>query len=133
MRSTAREVAFEVIFSSRFTGTIDNGLKSALAKKEKLSAEDLEYLDRILMSVEKHMDGFSETVDKLSIAFPESRIFPADISILFIALAEILYEEDIPDIVSINEAANIASKYSSQKSASFISGILSEIVRNKNV
>ncbi len=133
MRSTAREVAFEVIFASRFTDTIDNGLKSALAKKENLSTEDIDYLDRIIMTVEKHMDEFSETVDKRSVAFPESRIFPADISILFIALAEILYEEDIPDIVSINEAANIASKYSSQKSASFISGILSEIVRNKNV
>ena len=63
--------------------------------------------------------------------FPESGLFPADKSILFIALAEILYTDDIPDAVAVNEAANIASKYSSEKSASFVSGILSEIIREK--
>ena len=51
-----------------------------------------------------------------------------------IALAEIMYFDGIPEAVSVNEAANIASKYSSEKSASFVSGILSEIIRDrKNV
>lgn len=133
MRAKAREVAFEVVFASRFTGIIDGGLKSALAKKESLDAEDISYLDEVLSLVKLHSEEFAKTVDERSIAFPQSRIFPADISILFVALAEIMYMDDIPDIVSINEAANIASKYSTEKSASFISGILSEIVRNKNV
>ena len=63
--------------------------------------------------------------------FPESRLFPADRSVLLIALAEIFYCEDIPDAVSVNEAANIASKYSSIKSASFVSGVLAEILKEK--
>ena len=52
---------------------------------------------------------------------------------MLVALAEILYMDDIPDKVSLNEAANIASKYSSEKSASFISGVLSAISGGKNV
>ena len=39
--------------------------------------------------------------------------------------------EEIPSAVSVNEAANIASKYSSAKSASFVSGILAEIIRER--
>ena len=64
-------------------------------------------------------------------AFPETRIFPADKSILFIAAAEILYCDDVPDKVAVSEAANIASRYSSEKSASFISGILSSVIAGK--
>ncbi|MDE7301671.1 MAG: transcription antitermination protein NusB, partial [Clostridia bacterium] len=52
---------------------------------------------------------------------------------LMISLAEILYIDDIPDKVSMNEAANIASKYSSEKSATFITGILSAVSGGKNV
>ena len=70
-------------------------------------------------------------IDKKSLAFPESRLFPADRSVLFIAVAEILYCDDVPDKVAASEAANIASRYSSEKSASFISGILASVIADK--
>ena len=82
--------------------------------------------------MEEHREEFAEILDTHSKLFPESRLFPADRSILFIALAEILYFGEVPAAVSVNEAANIASKYSSAKSASFLSGILAEIIREKN-
>ena len=78
-----------------------------------------------------HKDEFTEILNSRSRLFPEARLFPADRSVLFIALAEILYRDDIPDTVSVNEAANIASKFSSEKSASFVSGILAEVIREK--
>lgn len=128
MRTKARETVFEVVFASRFAENgIDHNLKKALYKKEKLGENDIAYADTVLSLVEAHAEEFVELIDKCSHSFPESRLFPADISILLIALAEIKYMDDIPAAVSINEAANIASKYSSSKSASFVSGILSEI------
>lgn len=133
MRITAREVAFEVIFASRFTGDVDRGLFNALAKKEKLTEDDIIYAERVIALAKEHAEEFGKIIDGLSVSFPEPRIFPADISILLIAMAEIKYMDDVPDVVSVNEAANIASKFSSPKSASFISGILSEIIRDKNV
>lgn len=128
MRTKAREVAFQVVFASRFGGA-DAGLKNALYKKEKLKEDDIVYADRVLSLVDGHEEQFANLINERSQAFPESRVFPADKSILLIALAEILYMDDIPAVVSINEAANIASKYSSSKSASFVSGILSEIIK----
>jgi len=129
MRTKARETVFGVIFASRFSDGVDQGLKSALYKKEKLDANDIAYADKVISLVAAHKEELEELIDGHSHSFPESRLYPADISILLIALAEIKYMEDIPDIVSVNEAANIASKYSSPKSASFISGILAAIIK----
>ena len=51
-----------------------------------------------------------------------------DLAILRLALTEIHYMENIPVSVSINEAVNMAKKFSTEKSASFINGILGKIV-----
>ena len=133
MRTTARETLFKLIYSAQFTETVDNNLKSALLKSDLLNDDDRNYCERMLESIFINLGELLATVDKHSISFPENRIFPSDKAILLIALAEILYCEDIPDKVSMNEAANLASKYSSEKSASFITGILSAVSGGKNV
>lgn len=128
MRTTARETAFRIVFASRFN-ECDNGLTKSLYKTEKLTEDDIRYCDKVLSIIREHEDEFGQLIDGISKDFPGSRIFPADKSVLLVALAEIRYMDDIPAPVSINEAANIASKYSSEKSASFISGILAEAVK----
>lgn len=129
MRTAAREAAFKLVFASRFNGEIDDGLKNALIKTDKLDKDDCLYLDRVLGILKEHEEEFIRETDEISSAFPESRLFPADKSIILVALSEIKYMDDIPQAVSLNEAANIASKYSTAKSASFVSGILSEFIK----
>lgn len=129
MRTVARETLFKIIFSSQFNPQIEDGFKHALYKTDKLDENDIAYCERVLKVIEGHGEEFSRILDSRSKLFPESRLFPADRSILFIALAEIKYLDDVPPAVSANEAANIASRYSSEKSASFVSGILAEIIR----
>ncbi len=53
-------------------------------------------------------------------------------AILRIAINEIYYLDDIPESVAINEAIEIANKYSTEASYKFINGILGTIVRSKN-
>ena len=81
--------------------------------------------------MEEHAGDITAVIDKKSVAFPEARLFPADRSILFIAVAEILYCDDVPDKVAASEAANLAARYSSEKSAQFVSGILSSVIADK--
>lgn len=129
MRTAAREAVFKIVFASRFTGEIDSNLEKTFKVSDKLDDDDIKYVNRMLRILSEHEDEILKTVDEHSRDFPESRIFPADKSILMVALAEINYMDDVPPAVSANEAANIASKFSSEKSASFISGILAEIIR----
>ncbi len=131
MRTTARETVFKVLFSSQFNDDIKE-LKNSLYKIEKLNKNDTEYCDQILNTVASNREKLIEIIDERSKLFPQVRMFPADRSIILIALAEIMFIPDIPSAVSVNEAANIASKYSSEKSASFISGILSEVIKEQN-
>ena len=130
MRTTARETVFKIVFASQFT-EYEPPFKNALYKADNLDENDREYCDKVLKLVEEHREEFEKILDEHSKLFPASGVFPADKSALFIALAEILFVEDIPSVVSVNEAANIASKYSSEKSASFVSGILSEIIKER--
>ena len=131
MRTKARETLFKLVFSSQFTGSVENNLKRSLYKIENLDENDIKYCDDILEILKNNVENISSVIDKHSQLFPEKRIFPADKSVLQIAISEILYYGDVPDAVSVNEAANIVSKYSTEKSANFVSGILSEIIREK--
>ena len=131
MRTVARETLFKILFSTQFVDAVDEGLKKSLYKSENLTSDDTAYCDRMLALMDEHGRELLKVIDEHSILFPEKRIFPADKSILLIALCEIKYCDDIPDKVSMNEAANIASKYSSAKSATFITGILSAVSENK--
>ena len=63
-------------------------------------------------------------LSKYSIGFSEKRIFPADKSLLMMAMAEMKYVDDVPDIVSIDEAVGLARKYSTEKSVGFVNGVL---------
>lgn len=128
MRTNARETAFKILFAAQFNDEIEE-TKRLVSAAEKLNENDISYLNSVILSVNGHKAELTKMIDERSHQFPESRLFPADRSILLIALAEILYFDDIPSAVSVNEAANIASKYSSEKSANFISGILAEIIK----
>ncbi|MCD7728432.1 MAG: transcription antitermination factor NusB [Clostridia bacterium] len=133
MRTTARETVFKILFSEQFVQSADSDFKAGMYRSGELSQDDIVYCDNIIELIREHGTEITALIDKHSYSFPEVRIFPADRCILMVALAEILYCSDIPDKVSVNEAANIASKYSSEKSASFISGILSSVIGDKNV
>lgn len=132
MRTKARETAFKILFAAQFSDNVDS-MKRAIIKQEGLNENDVAYCNGILSTVNENKDRLVQIIDEHSRLFPESGLFPADRSILLIAIAEILFLDDIPPAVSVNEAANIASKYSSEKSATFVSGILSEIIREQNV
>lgn len=131
MRTKARDTLFKILFSSQFVQPVDKSFRLGLYRAGELNEDDVKYCDRVLSLIEEHSADISSLIDKKSLAFPEARLFPADRSVLFIAIAEILYCDDVPDKVAASEAANIASRYSSEKSASFISGILSAVISDK--
>ncbi len=131
MRTKARETLFKILFSSQFVKPIDRSFRTGMYKAGELNEDDVKYCDKLLALVEEHAGDITAVIDKKSVAFPEARLFPADRSILFIAVAEILYCDDVPDKVAASEAANLAARYSSEKSAQFVSGILSSVIADK--
>lgn len=126
MRSKARECAFKAIFAGEFNEAGD--ARRALYKAFDLSEEERAYADLLYAFVKEHRAELSAILDKYSIGFKENRIFPVDRSVLLIALAEILYVEDVPPVVSIDEAVGLVKKYSTEKSAGFVNGLLAAVI-----
>ena len=82
------------------------------------------YADKLVELVRGHETELAAYLDKYSIGFSEKRIFPADKSLLMMAMAEMKYADDVPDIVAIDEAVGLAKKYSTERSAGFVNGVL---------
>lgn len=72
------------------------------------------------------------TVKEVAKNWSLERMAPVDLSILRIATYELLYRPDIPARVTINEAIEIAKRYGTKESPSFVNGLLDKIARNCN-
>lgn len=128
MRSDAREAAFKIIFASLFHNDIQKEFRASVYRTEKLSEEEREFAESLVRTVtEKRGELLSVLTARIE-RFPDYRIFTADKAIMLIALAEIRYFDDIPPVVSVSEAASLARKYSTEKSADFVNGVLGGII-----
>ena len=98
-----------------------------------LNEKQKEFAVTLTRKIEENKEILNEQIKPVLKNWDFSRISRIDRIILWIALAEILYMLDIPPTVSINEAIEIAKKFSSEKSSSFINGILDAAVLNMGI
>lgn len=132
MRNAAREAALNIIFAQHFNTDYIEPLKRKVFKQFKLEKEDdLAFANALISSVEKNRSELIEGIENACHHYMENRINPMDKSILLIAMAEIKYFEDIPPIVSVSEATGLARKYSTERSADFVNGVLSGVINKK--
>ena len=67
-----------------------------------------------------------QLISELALNYHADRLFRADKCALLIAMTEMKYFDDIPLVVSIDQAVSLVSRYSTEKSLSFVNGILAE-------
>lgn len=128
MRVQAREAAFKIIFAQQFHDECTQAFRNAVYRSEKLEEADRAYAERLCSAVAEHRDELSAILAEKVVRFAEYRIYPADRSALLIALAEIKYFDDIPPVVSVSEAVALARKYSTERSAEFVNGVLAGVI-----
>ncbi|NTV98874.1 MAG: transcription antitermination factor NusB [Chlorobiaceae bacterium] len=88
----------------------------------------MKFFNMLMQNIKKHMEEIDQLIARHTFNWDMSRIAIIDKNILRMALAEMLYCEDIPPKVSINEAIEIAKKFTStDKSSKFVNGILDAI------
>lgn len=106
-----------------------------IAELATLSTEEdvKEYTVEILQTFKENKKFIDEQIQKSSTGWDISRMFKMDRDILRIAVAELLYIDKTPMKVSIDEALELAKKYSTDESPAFINGILSKVVLENGV
>ena len=85
------------------------------------------FAEPLIRGTIEHRDKLDELIKKYAVNWELHRIAAVDRSILRLAIYEMLYREDIPPIVSINEAVDIAKKFSTQDSGKFVNGLLDKV------
>ena len=85
------------------------------------------FAEPLIRGVLEHRDAIDEKIKSHARNWEFHRIAAVDRNIMRLAIYEMLHREDIPPVVSINEAVDIAKKFSTQDSGKFVNGILDKI------
>jgi N utilization substance protein B len=85
------------------------------------------FADPLIRGALDHRDEADALIKKHAINWELHRIAAVDRNILRLAIFEMLHRDDIPPVVSINEAVDIAKKFSTQDSGKFVNGILDKV------
>lgn len=111
----------EKIFEIFYT---ENEIESGKAK---------EYIEKTVYGVCDNLSEIDKKIGELSVDRTVDRISKIVIACTRLAVYEILYCDDIPDIVSVNEAVEIVKTFESDESAGYVNGILANIINKKAI
>lgn len=90
---------------------------------------EIEFAEETLKGVLKHKEELLKVISEHAPQWPVEKIARVDRSILQIGVYEILHSKDVPPVVAINEAIEIAKHYGDESSPKFINGVLSSIMK----
>lgn len=118
----------ELKYNSFDINNLKNELEEFWLNRDKPVDDNVfEYSNVINTGTMENLDSIDNLITKYSANWKIGRISKIDKQILRMAIFELLYLNDVPKSVVINEAIEIAKKYGSEESSSFINGILDKI------
>lgn len=128
-RHLARTCIMQTLFAVEFNKNNDPKITLEEILEEfapKLSETDFAY--ETLEGVLKHREEILKTIETYAPEWPVDKIARVDRVILEIGIYEIMYSQDVPPVVAINEAVEIAKHYGDKNSPKFVNGVLSSVM-----
>ncbi|MBE7074434.1 MAG: transcription antitermination factor NusB [Clostridiales bacterium] len=137
MRSLARETAFKIIYMSLFTGNEisceelmqEDGITE---EQDKDYEQDKQFVTALVSMYAENKETINSLINSKLVGYVPERVYRIDRAILALALTEIKFYKQTPQKVVINEAIEMAKKYSTEKSYSFVNGILKALLEENN-
>ena len=130
-RSRARSWALQALYAWESRGAqgspakyIDNFLLN-----RRINTDAEEYLRELIDMIDAHLGEIDHEVDASLENWRMERLAVVDRNVLRIGAAELLYSEDVPPRVAIQEALRLAERFSTQQSARFVNGVLDALMR----
>lgn len=144
-RSNARELAAHLIYELDYTDEtpaqaidtrMERGYYDALAQENEVYAErpnkkQMDYIRACVLGVAAHAEELDALISQYAIGWNLHRISHFTKAALRLAIYEILYVDDVPTGVAINECVELTRKYEDEETVSFVNGILGSFVRGR--
>ena len=132
-RHQARENVFYLVFETEFQKDIENPSELYEMAKELGVVEPDEYIERVFFGIMNELMNIDKKISENAKGWKLERMSKVTIAIMRICVYEMLYCEDIPYNVSINEAVELAKKFDHDKSPSFVNGVVNMIAENEGL
>lgn len=146
-RSNAREIAVHLVYGLHYTqdsaqelfdARMDEEYYPSLRDVDDIYAErpnrkQYDYIQGLVTGVQEHMEELDSYIEKYAVGWKLSRVSKISRAIMEVAMYEILYLEDVPAGVAINEAVELCKRYEEAETASFVNGILGKFAKEVTV
>ncbi len=129
-RKETREEAVKIAYCMDINKDFDKEIPCKFISHFEIEDVDTEYLNKTMDDLIDNIEIIDKHITDNSKDWKINRIAKVDLAVLRVAIAELLYNDQIPESVSINEAVEISKKYSNEDSHKFINGILGTVVRS---
>jgi N utilization substance protein B len=131
-RTRARRQAIQILYQSEITDrSVTSILDEVVYSTE--DGEPSQYCRSLALGTEAHRDAVDHEIEATSRHWSLMRMPYVDRNILRLAVYEILFEDDVPDSVVINEAVEMAKVYGGDDSSKFVNGVLGKIAEMRGV
>ena len=130
-RRKARELALQMLFENDVAGTAPDEMFRRNADLQKAPEAIREFTERLVSGTLAHREGLDAIISKQADHWRLARMPIVDRNILRLALFELLHEPSTPRPVVIDEALEIAKRFSTPRSSQFINGILDGVLKSR--
>lgn len=127
-RRLARELAIQFLYQHDMGGgSLAEELPLFWTTQQDINDAAHQFAEELIRGAMEQHDVINEKIEKYTQNWELQRIAAVDRNILRLAIYEMLFRDDIPPVVSINEAVDIAKKFSTPESGAFVNGILDRL------
>ena len=127
-RSEAREQAFALTFERTINRESVSRIIDAAGLSKDMIVDD--FAERLAEGAEQHEAEIDAQIEKNIRGWKMNRLSKVSLSLLRLAIYEILFEDEIPVSVSINEAIELTKKFATPEDASFVNGVLGAVEKS---
>lgn len=140
-RKKAREAAVMLLYHWDMMSYSDEHIATTLGEtirsegadienlKMALTQDDDRYISAILEQIRIHQETIDKAIETEAVGWKLNRLPKVDLAILRLGVGELMYRDDIPAAVTINECVDLAKHYSTDNSGTFVNGVLSTILK----
>ena len=133
VRRLAREEAVKILYGLELTGDEPDLALDRLGEESEVSRQVRAYTDRLVRTCWRERMALDALIARVSEHWALRRMNFIDRNVLRMAACELVFFDDIPPKVAINEAIDIARKYGTDTSGAFVNGILDRIVKERDL
>ena len=121
----------QTIFAQEFHGGDPEAILEYITREFESRVSDLSFAYELLNGVLAHLEESRKLIQKYAPQWPIDKIAPLDRAILEVGIFEVMHAKDVPPVVAVDEAIELAKSFGNENSKKFINGVLNAVLENR--